>query len=106
MTLILIDPNLKDPHGHHMEWDLAIAAQARSRGEDVIIFAHRECPLPSKDGVEIAPLFSCTTYEARYKDKSAASSTTFPISTMCSPMSWRRSRARNCAPATPCWFPR
>ena len=69
MTLILIDPNLKDLHGHHMEWDLAIAAQARSRGEDVIIFAHRECPLPSKNGVEIAPLFSCTTYEARYKDK-------------------------------------
>ena len=26
MTLIIIDPNFAHPHGHHMEWDLAIAA--------------------------------------------------------------------------------
>ena len=69
MTLILLDPNLKDPHGHHMEWDFAIAAEARLRGEDAIIFAHRDCRLPSRDGLEIVPLFSCTTYEVRHDDK-------------------------------------
>jgi hypothetical protein len=69
MTLIILDPNFAHPHGHHMEWDLGIAAAARDREQDVLIFAHRDCPLASKDGLEIVPLFSHSTYECKYKDR-------------------------------------
>jgi hypothetical protein len=68
MTLIILDPNLAHPHGHHMEFDLAIAAAARDREQDVLVFAHRDCPIGSKEGIEIVPLFSHTTYEYRSKD--------------------------------------
>jgi len=69
MTLIILDPNFAHPHGHHMEWDLAIAAAAREREQDTLIFAHRECPLASKEGIEIVPLFSHSTYESKHKDR-------------------------------------
>jgi hypothetical protein len=69
MTLVIIDPNLAHPHGHHMEWDLAIAAAACDRDQDVLIFAHRDCPLASKEGVEIVRLFSHSTYECKYQDR-------------------------------------
>ena len=68
MTLILLDPNLRDPHGHHMEWNFAIAAEARARGDKTLIFAHRDCQLRGGDDLEIVPVFSCTTYERRYHD--------------------------------------
>jgi hypothetical protein len=71
MTLIILDPNLAHPHGHHMEWDLAIAAAARDREQDALIFAHRDCPLVSKEGLEIVRLFSHSTYECKYKDRIA-----------------------------------
>lgn len=69
MALIILDPNLAHPHGHHMEWDLAIVAAAREREQDALIFAHLECPLESTDGLEIVRLFSHTTYECKYKDR-------------------------------------
>jgi hypothetical protein len=69
MTLIIIDPNFAHPHGHHMEWDLAIAAAARDREQDALIFAHRDCPLASSEGLEIIPLFSHSTYESKYDDR-------------------------------------
>ena len=69
MTLIILDPNLAHPHGHHMEWDLAIAAGARDREQDVLIFAHRDCPIASKEKLEIVRLFSHSTYECRSKDR-------------------------------------
>jgi glycosyltransferase involved in cell wall biosynthesis len=69
MTLIILDPNLAHPHGHHMEWDLSIASSARGRGLDVRIFAHRDCPIPSADCVEIIPWFSHTTYESKHQDR-------------------------------------
>jgi len=69
MALIILDPYLAHPHGHHMEWDLAIVAAARDREQDTLIFAHRDCPIESKDGLEIVRLFSHTTYECKYQDR-------------------------------------
>ena len=68
MTLIILDPNLTDPHGHHLEWDLAIANVAREREQDVLIFAHKDCPLASEDGIEVVRWFSHSTYATKHQD--------------------------------------
>lgn len=69
MNLVIFDPNLAHPHGHHMEWDLAIAKAAKDRGQNVIIFANRECTIPSRDGVEVVPWFTHTSYASQSDDK-------------------------------------
>ena len=69
MTLIILDPSLAHPHGHHLEWDLAIANAARKREQDVLIFAHKDCSFPSTDGIEIVPWFSHTAYATKYQDR-------------------------------------
>lgn len=68
MTLIILDPSLAHPHGHHLEWDLAIANAAREREQDVLIFAHKDCPVASTDGIEVVPWFSHSAYATKYQD--------------------------------------
>ncbi len=68
MSLVILDPNLAHPHGHHLEWDLAVAAAARDRGQGVTIFAHRDCTVEGPEGIEVIPWFSAACYDSRHPD--------------------------------------
>lgn len=68
MTLLLLDPNLDREHGHHLEWDLAIARAALARGEPVRIIAHRDYPADSAGGIPVLPWFTFTTYATASTD--------------------------------------
>jgi hypothetical protein len=71
VTFYILDPNLAHGHGHQIEWDLSIAAAARDRGENTVIFAHKDFERRSEGGTSILPHFSHTTYETRSRDRFA-----------------------------------
>jgi glycosyltransferase involved in cell wall biosynthesis len=68
MPLLLLDPNLDREHGHHLEWDLAIARAAQARGEGVRIIAHRDFPSDNAAGIPVLPWFTFTTYGTASSD--------------------------------------
>lgn len=71
MTFYILDPSLAHGHGHQIEWDLSIAAAAQDRGENTVIFAHKDFERRSEGGISILPHFSHTTYETRSRDRFA-----------------------------------
>lgn len=72
MTLFLLDPSLDHPNGHHLDWDLAIAREAQSRGMRPVILAHRDHPAMDVAGIEIRPWFTFTTYDSAASDRLTA----------------------------------
>lgn len=68
MALVILDPNLEGEAGHHLAYDMAIAREARARGEAVTIIAHRRYAGSGIDGVRILPHFSASTYATMHKD--------------------------------------
>ncbi len=72
MTFIILDPNLVDDHGHHLRWDLAIAAAAVKAGHRATIVANRRFATNPSLGASILPHFSYTTYETRSADRFTA----------------------------------
>lgn len=68
MALVILDPNLDGPAGHHLAYDLAIAQEALARGQAVTIVANRRFPVAEVEGVRVLPHFSATTYATRHAD--------------------------------------
>ena len=68
MALVILDPNLEGPAGHHLAYDLAIAREARARGEAVTIVANRRFPGTEAEGVRVLPHFTATTYAVEHQD--------------------------------------
>lgn len=68
MTLVILDPNLEGEAGHHLAYDMAIAREARARGEAVTIVAHRRFPAASIEDVRIVPHFTASTYAELHRD--------------------------------------
>ena len=62
--LILIDPSIKSPGGHHYEYAERIARAAESLGMKVLILAHKSCK-KSRSGMRdrLVPTFSRTFWE-------------------------------------------
>jgi glycosyltransferase involved in cell wall biosynthesis len=72
MMFTILDPNLVDDHGHHLRWDLAIAAAAAKAGHPATIVANRRFAADADLGVSLIPHFSHTTYETRSADRFTA----------------------------------
>ncbi|MEO3474423.1 hypothetical protein AAFN86_21325 [Roseomonas sp. CAU 1739] len=68
MALVILDPNLEGEAGHHLAYDMAIAREARARGEAVTIVAHRRFAAATIEGVRILPHFTSSTYAELHKD--------------------------------------
>ncbi|MBW6398616.1 hypothetical protein KPL78_12195 [Roseomonas sp. HJA6] len=68
MALVILDPNLEGEAGHHLAYDMAIAREARARGEAVTIIAHRRFAAPAFEGVRILPHFTASTYAKLHDD--------------------------------------
>ncbi len=68
MALVILDPNLEGEAGHHLAYDMAIAREARARGEAVTIVAHRRFAAAAIEGVRILPHFTASTYAELHKD--------------------------------------
>ena len=68
MALVILDPNLEGEAGHHLAYDMAIAREARARGEAVTIVAHRRFATAARDGVRILPHFTASTYGKLHQD--------------------------------------
>lgn len=68
MALVILDPNLDGPVGHHLTYDLAIAKEALARGQAATIIANRRFPATEVEGVRVLPHFSATTYATRHAD--------------------------------------
>ena len=68
MALVILDPNLEGEAGHHLAYDMAIAREARARGEAVTIIANRRFGATAIEGVRVLPHFSTSTYAALSKD--------------------------------------
>jgi hypothetical protein len=69
MTLFILDPNLENEHGHHLNWDLSIAEAALDRGEDVVVYANRAFAAGVPQTVKVVPYFSYSTYLRRSEDR-------------------------------------
>ncbi|HWT10659.1 MAG TPA: hypothetical protein VN329_15940, partial [Roseomonas sp.] len=68
MALVILDPNLEGEAGHHLAYDMAIAREARARGEAVTIVAHRRFATAEMEGVRFLPHFTASTYAELHKD--------------------------------------
>ena len=68
MVLVILDPNLDGPAGHHLAYDLAIAREALARGQAATIVANRRFPATEVEGVRVLPHFTATTYAVRHAD--------------------------------------
>lgn len=68
MALVILDPNLEGEAGHHLAYDMAIAREARARGEAVTVVAHRRFAAAEIEGVRFLPHFTASTYAELHKD--------------------------------------
>ncbi len=68
MALVILDPNLEGEAGHHLAYDMAIAREARARGEAVTIVVHRRFATATYDGVRVLPHFTASTYGKLHHD--------------------------------------
>jgi hypothetical protein len=61
MRLTLLDPNLASEHGHHFDWDLAIAEGAAARGMQVDLVANVRFATTLPVPFQVNRLFSRTS---------------------------------------------
>ena len=67
MRFIIIDPNLENPHGHHILYDTVYAKEAAARGMQPLIVSNRKFGNEEVDGIPVYPYFGTTCYH-RYSE--------------------------------------
>jgi glycosyltransferase involved in cell wall biosynthesis len=72
MGLVILDPNLIGEGGHHLGWDLAIAREARRRGQEVRILANRRFGERRIEDIPVLPVFREHCYARLHPDDPVA----------------------------------